>query len=142
MAGPIVLGFDGSPCAHAALRETAIIAKALGRSVVVTFGYATNPMGGENQDQERLIEEMAAKVLEEATTELRAAGVEVEAAIVHDRPAASLLDVAAQRGASLIVVGTNSESPMLGAILGSVPQKLLHKSPIPVLVVPAPPDAE
>ncbi|MFI5041932.1 MAG: universal stress protein, partial [Acidimicrobiales bacterium] len=69
---------------------------------------------------------------------LREAGVEVEVAIIHDRPAASLLDVAAQRQASLIVVGTNGESPMIGAILGSVPQKLLHRSPIPVLVVPAP----
>jgi len=141
MSGDIVLGFDGSPCARAALRETAIIAKALGRGVIVTFGYATNPMGGENQDQEELIERMAADILVEAKTHLEEAGVAVEVAIVHDRPAASLLDVADQRGASMIVVGTNGESPMMGAILGSVPQKLLHRSAIPVLVVPAGSDA-
>jgi nucleotide-binding universal stress UspA family protein len=138
MSGDIVLGYDGSPCARAALHEAAIIAKALGRRVIATFGYATNPMGGENQDQERLIVAMATKTLDDAVSYLQAAGVEVEIAIIHDRPAASLLDVAAQREASLIVVGTNGESPMLGAILGSVPQKLLHRSPIPVLVVPAP----
>lgn len=139
MSGAIVLGFDGSPCSRAALRETAVMAKALGRGVIATFGYATNPMGGENQDQEQLLERLAAETLAEAATYLRDAGVDVEVAIIHDRPAASLLDVAAQRDASLIVVGTNGESPILGAILGSVPQKLLHKSPIPVLVVPASP---
>jgi len=138
MSGEIVLGFDGSPCAQAALHETAIIAKGLGRSVIVAFGYATNPMGGENQDQERLIEQMAEKTLADATSYLEAAGVSVKTAIVHDRPAAGILDVANQRGASLIVVGTNGENPILGAILGSVPQKLLHTSRIPVLVVPAP----
>jgi len=141
MHGDIVLGFDGSPCARAALHETAVIAKALGRGVIATFGYATNPMGGENQDQEEIIERMAADILAEARTYLEGAGVAVEVAIVHDRPAASLLDVAEQRGASMIVVGTNGESPMKGAILGSVPQKLLHRSAIPVLVVPAGPDA-
>lgn len=139
MSGEIILGFDGSPCARAALRETAVIAKALGRGVIAAFGYATNPMGGENQDQERLIERMAAETLAEATTYLHEAGVAAEPAIVHDRPAASLLSLAETHAASLIVVGSNAESPMLGAILGSVPQKLLHLSPIPVLVVPAPP---
>jgi len=138
MSGEIVLGFDGSPCARAALHETATIAKALGRSVIVTFGYATNPIGGENQDQERLIAEMAARMLAEAVDYLVAEGVPVEAAVVHDRAANSLLDVAVERGASLIVVGNHSEG-ILGAILGSVPHKLLHRSPVPVLVVPLPP---
>lgn len=106
--------------------------------MIVTFGHATNPIGGENQDQERLIEEMARDVTAEAANYLQKAGVPVEVAIVHDRPAASLLDVATQRHATLIVVGTHGRNPMVGAILGSVPQKLLHVSPVPVLVVPIP----
>jgi nucleotide-binding universal stress UspA family protein len=36
----------------------------------------------------------------------------------------------------VIVVGTYSERPLSGAILGSVPQKLLHIAEQPVLVVP------
>jgi nucleotide-binding universal stress UspA family protein len=35
------------------------------------------------------------------------------------------------------VVGTYGESPLKGAILGSTPHKLLHMSPVPVVVVPA-----
>jgi nucleotide-binding universal stress UspA family protein len=41
-----------------------------------------------------------------------------------------------RHGASLVVVGTQGEHPLAGAILGSVPHKLLHVSPVPVLVVP------
>ncbi len=37
---------------------------------------------------------------------------------------------------STIVVGTTSERPITGLILGSVPHKLVHRSPVPVLVVP------
>ena len=37
----------------------------------------------------------------------------------------------------VIVVGTHGEHPISGVILGSVPPRLLHVSPFPVLVVPA-----
>jgi nucleotide-binding universal stress UspA family protein len=36
----------------------------------------------------------------------------------------------------MIVVGTHGEHPLAGAVLGSVPHKLLHLSDLPVLVVP------
>ena len=58
-----------------------------------------------------------------------------------ERPAEGLLHVAERHGASMIVVGTRDEHPITGAILGSVPHKLLHTSPIPVLVVPGPESA-
>jgi len=35
------------------------------------------------------------------------------------------------------VVGGTGERPIVGAVLGSVPHKLLYLSPVPVLVVPA-----
>ena len=44
----------------------------------------------------------------------------------------------APREALAIVVGGSGERPILGAILGSVPHKLLHRSTVPVLVVPTP----
>jgi nucleotide-binding universal stress UspA family protein len=56
---------------------------------------------------------------------------------VPERPAAALVDVADQRDARFIVVGTWGESPLRGAMLGSTPHKLLHIADRPVVVVPA-----
>ncbi len=54
------------------------------------------------------------------------------------RPSEALLSLAAEHDARMIVVGTASERPLTGIILGSVPHKLLHRSTVPVLVVPMP----
>ncbi len=64
------------------------------------------------------------------------AGVEAEPVLVPKRPAEALLALAAEHDARMIVVGSASERPLTGIILGSVPHKLVHRSPIPVLVVP------
>lgn len=40
--------------------------------------------------------------------------------------------------ARMIVIGTFGERPLMGVVLGSTPYKLLHRSPVPVLVVPVP----
>lgn len=138
MTAPIVLGFDGSEGSRAALDVTARLATALGAPVIVAFGYATTPLGGETRDEENAIRALGQRTADEAAEAMRAAGVEVEVALVHDRPAAGILDAAEQRGAQLIVVGTRGEGPLVGAILGSVPYKLVHTAKIPVLVVPPP----
>jgi len=54
-------------------------------------------------------------------------------------PGRALLQVASERKARMIVVGTHGERPLTGAVLGSVPHRLLHLSRVPVLVVPVRP---
>jgi nucleotide-binding universal stress UspA family protein len=76
--------------------------------------------------------------VEEAVARAREAGVDAESALVPKRPVAALLAVAGERSVRLIVVRTASERPLTGVILGSVPHKLMHRSTIPVLVVPVP----
>ena len=136
MTAPIVLGFDGSEGSRAALQVTADLALALGAPVVVAFGYATAPLGGETRDEEEGIRAIGQRAADEAATFMRSAGVTVEVQLVHDRPAAGILAVAAQHGARMVVVGSRGESPLVGAILGSVPYRLVHTARIPVLVVP------
>ncbi len=136
MTGEIVLGFDGSGGSKAALEQAIALARAFDTSVVVAYGYATNPVGGENQDQEEVVRELGLSIAHEAEAQLVAAGVTAEIAMIHDRPADGIIDVAVGRGARLIVVGSRGESPLTGALLGSVTYKLVHRSPVPVLVVP------
>jgi nucleotide-binding universal stress UspA family protein len=48
-----------------------------------------------------------------------------------------IAEIADQAGADVIVVGTRGHSPIVGAIVGSVTQGLLHTARCPVLAVPA-----
>jgi len=50
--------------------------------------------------------------------------------------ARNIAEVAEEAGADLVVVGTRGHSAIVGAILGSVTQRLLHLAPCPVLAVP------
>jgi nucleotide-binding universal stress UspA family protein len=48
----------------------------------------------------------------------------------------ALIDVAISHQAGLIVVGTRGRSDLTSMLLGSVAHEVVHKSPLPVLVVP------
>jgi nucleotide-binding universal stress UspA family protein len=138
MASTLVLGYDGSECAKAALQTAVETARAFGDGIVVAFGAGVYPIG-EDTDHQRLVRKLGSGLADEALAAIREAGIsQCEAAVVDARPAEALLNVAADRSARMIVVGTYGEHPITGAVLGSVPHKLLHLSPVPVLVVPVP----
>jgi nucleotide-binding universal stress UspA family protein len=140
MGPTIVLGYDGSDGSKAALTTAVAVAKAFAARLTIVFGYEPNPMGGESADYRHQLEELGKGVVGEAVAAALALDdtIEVEELIVPMRPAESLLETALQREALAIVVGGSGERPILGAILGSVPHKLLHRSTVPVLVVPTP----
>jgi nucleotide-binding universal stress UspA family protein len=140
MAGDIILGYDGSDGSKSALRVAVAVAKAFGAPLTLVFGYEPNPMGGETADYKKKLQKIGEDVLATAVEEAKALdpSVVVEPLVVPLRPAESLLEAANERDARVIVVGGNGERPIVGVILGSVPHKLLHRSTVPVLVVPTP----
>jgi nucleotide-binding universal stress UspA family protein len=136
--GQIVVGYDGSACGDAALASALGIAAELGDSVTVVFGYAPPGLwGGEIAEHEEAIEELGEKVLAKARGQAAERGVEIDAQLVAKRAAEALIEAAEQRDARMIVVGSFGDPPLKGMILGSTPNKLLHMSERPVLVVPA-----
>ena len=139
MAGDIVLGYDGSEGSKAALPVAVSVARAFDASLVVVFGYEPNPMGGETADYKQQLEKIGSAFVTSAVEEAHEVDptVHVEPLVTALRPVESLLEAANEREARVIVVGGTGERPLLGAILGSVPTKLLHRSTVPVLVVPA-----
>ena len=68
--------------------------------------------------------------------EAAAVGVRTVVEVLPQQPVQALIDAAHRHDGRIIVVGTHGESPLRGAVLGSVPHKLLHLSDRPVLCVP------
>lgn len=137
MARSIVLGYDASPGARAALGEALVLAKEFGDRLIIAFGVAPSGSVGEEWKQNvEALEDQARSLCGDALATALGAGVDAEVALVPERPHAALLSLAAERDARYIVVGGWGESPLRGAILGSTPHKLLHLSERPVLVVP------
>jgi nucleotide-binding universal stress UspA family protein len=137
----LVLGFDGSDVADAALGVAVDLAGRLGEDLVVVYAVAPPGRRGEEfRELERAVEEMGRSVVAVAQRRVEDAGVPAEVVFAHERPAQALLDVAHQRGARLIVLGTHGESAVKAALIGSTTYRLLHQTDVPVLVVPAPED--
>ncbi|HXQ61349.1 MAG TPA: universal stress protein [Acidimicrobiales bacterium] len=139
MASDIILGYDGSDGSKAALAVAVAVARAFDAPLSIVFGYEPNPMGGETADYKDKLEKIGQTMLAGALADAKKldAGVHTEVLVVPMRPVESLLEAALERQARVIVVGGTGERPIVGAILGSVPHKLLHRSEVPVLVVPA-----
>jgi len=139
MSSGVIVGYDGSSCAKAALSAALEVGKAYGEKVTIAFGYEVNPMAGEVKDYADALRDLANKRVAEAN-ELAAGtkDVTVDTVVIEQSPARALVALAEDRDARMIVVGTHGESPLRGALLGSTPHKLLHISDRPVLVIPSP----
>jgi len=136
VAGSLVVGYDGSDCAQAALEAAIDLAAATGDRIVIAFGYEPGGYGEEHGAHREEVRKFGERVTGPALERAAAAGVEAVLALVPERPTDALISLAEEHDARAIVVGSYGESPIRGAILGSTPHKLLHLSERPVLVVP------
>jgi nucleotide-binding universal stress UspA family protein len=126
----IVLGYDESPGSRPALAMAISLATRFDEPLVLVYGV--EPPGG-------LGEEFQAHqpAVSHAVAEAEGAGVRTVVEVLPQKPAQALIDAAHRHDGRVIVVGTRGESPLRGAVLGSVSHKLLHLSDRPVLCVPA-----
>jgi nucleotide-binding universal stress UspA family protein len=74
------------------------------------------------------------ELLDQMEEQAESAGVRVACELPEDEVISSVLEVARQRKADLIVVGSHGRSGIPRALLGSVAEGILRRSPIPVLV--------
>ncbi len=140
-AGPtIVVGYDGSDPARAAVTLAARRASKDGRLVIVhSYGLPPDFLGFPNYD--RLLTDRQAHgraVLDDLLLEGNdeVADVEYEIELLGGPPAQVIVDVARVHDADEIVLGTRGLSRARAA-LGSVSHEVIHLSDRPVTVVPA-----
>lgn len=137
MSETIVLGYDGSESANAALAHTGGVASRLGAQVVV-FAYYISPLGGgeATSDYRHALVNVGEHEVGRALADLEAQGVTASTRIEQGKAADVILAVAADVGASTIVVGTDEASPLSAAFIGSVVLRIVQRSTVPVVVVP------
>ena len=137
MFGTILIGVDGSGHADHAVHTVAKIAAETKDKVVVFHGVAVHQAKGTTYTTEARSD--AQHLVDRYVAQLTTAGVSA-AGEVHRELAigigGALVDVALSHQAGLIVVGTRGRSNVMSMLLGSVAQEVVHKSPLPVLVVP------
>jgi nucleotide-binding universal stress UspA family protein len=139
--GKILLAYDGSPCAAAALTTAISLAKA--ESARLTICTVVDPVAvaGQNApmpptqaalDRARA---QAQTLLEEAAGRARGAGVAAESQLLEGEPAFEIVRFAKEAGADAIVVGTHGRSGIKRFFLGSVAEETLRSASCPVVVV-------
>jgi nucleotide-binding universal stress UspA family protein len=133
----IVIGYDDTEPAKRALERAAELAKVFGASLVVTSVapvMAASARGGGPIDPTDP-PELHKQELAHAQAFLAEQGLEAKLQPAHGDPADTIVDVAEQEGADLIVVGTR-EPGMLERLLGtSVSAGVSRRAHCDVLIV-------
>lgn len=134
----IVLGYDGSKDAHAALRAAALLTEQLGASLHLVFCYKPPALlaGGNVGEQRDEICRIGRSRLDDGLRTLEGRAMTVEGELV-DASLEGLIAAGEQYSPVMIVVGHHGEGPLRGALLGATANKLLNQAERPVLVVPA-----
>lgn len=135
----IVVGFDGSELARAALAAARDIA-APGATITVVDAYWIPPEVKHYEFFEDLVgtfKQGAEELLGSAHHAFEGTDLNVRYLALDGSAPQVLADVARERGADLIVVGSRGLGRMR-AMIGSAVLGLLHDAPCPVLVVPRP----
>ena len=133
----IVVGTDFSEAADRALDHAVLLAAGSRASVacVHVFEDAPGPLATNDDPTPRLLAEIADAVTRSGAQRM---GVHVELIVRRGAPWEKLLNVAADLGADLIVVGAQGRRGLVhGLLLGSVATRVAATSTRCVLVVPA-----
>jgi len=77
----------------------------------------------------------ATKYLERVSSRLNRAGVHADTVILSGKPAESLISYAVSNGVDLVIMATHGRSGISKIIWGSVAEKILRATEIPVLLV-------
>jgi nucleotide-binding universal stress UspA family protein len=152
-AAPVLIAYDGSEVSRAAVRHAAELFA--GRPAVVatvwepgmaavamgmpdTMGVGTLPPDPVTIEAvDRVQHEHASTVAGDGAGFARSLGLAAEPQAVPDEldVADTLLGIARERGAAVIVVGSHGISGLRSRLLGSVSRKLLQHCDRPVLVI-------
>jgi nucleotide-binding universal stress UspA family protein len=133
VAFTVLVGYDGKPPSRAALDVALGLAGRLDGRVIIT--YLVGMSSDARTRAERHVEGQT--LTKGALLAAGNRGVTAEALIAERTVVEGLVGLSEERGADLLVVGDSRESPLAGALTGSVCHALVHRTTIPLVMVPA-----
>jgi nucleotide-binding universal stress UspA family protein len=149
--GPILIAYDGSDCAKAAVGEAARQLRDDRTVVVLTIWEPLDavpfwgvPMATMPSEMTEEVVAQANKVAGEGAVLAAESGLgEVETQVELGAPVwARIVEVAEQRDASVIVLGSHGRSGVGYAVMGSVATAVAHHAKAPVLITRAADDRQ
>ena len=82
------------------------------------------------------VEDAAAERVEAVTADLEAAGIDAVGNVVRGEPVDVIENAIADAGADIVVMPSHTRSGIQRVLLGSVTEKVVRVSPVPVVTVP------
>jgi nucleotide-binding universal stress UspA family protein len=140
----IVVGTDGSETAAEAVRQAIELARLTGAALEIVSAYEPVPRSRLREEAGDIPGDIAHAVgpredvnvtLQGAAGPAQEAGVAVTTHAREGDPADSILDVAEETKADLVVVGNKGMTGARRFLLGSVPNKISHHAPCGVYIV-------
>ncbi|MCT9011090.1 universal stress protein [Streptomyces rhizosphaerihabitans] len=137
MLRPVAAGIDGSPESLAAAHWAAREALRRGTALTLVHAWQWHPRPALSVPADMTQRAWAEDLLTGVSDGLRAAhpGLRVLDRSVEDAPVTALL--AAADEAALLVLGSRGLSGLTGYLLGSISQRVVARSPVPVVLVRA-----
>ncbi|OEU44000.1 universal stress protein [Methanosarcina sp. Ant1] len=137
----ILVATDGSESAVNAVSHGINIAKATGAEVhvlyVISTEYAvtTRTVRGWTDEFEESLAKRGAVAIDYVKGLGKEAGIKVEPVFLRGTPAEEILDYAEDNDIDLIMMGTHGLTGVKRFLIGSVAEKVLRHSKIPVMII-------
>jgi nucleotide-binding universal stress UspA family protein len=136
----IVIATDGSENTQKAVSYGIEIAKLSGATVhalyvVDTSSFSSIPMDAGWEEMYEILRKEGEKAVFEVKELGEAVGVEVREVLWEGHPSTEIIDFAENNNIDLIVMGTLGKTGLDRFLLGSVAEKVVRNSKVPVLVV-------
>ena len=141
----IIVGVDGSKGARAATQWVAAHAHQTNDTVVAVYAVPRSGLWELSAAQiniDKVLAEFQELLDGRWTAALRKAGVEYTTHVIRGDPATQLLRIAKREDASLLALGSKSHSNLADLIVGGTVHKVINRSDIPVVLIPAPQPAK
>jgi nucleotide-binding universal stress UspA family protein len=137
----ILVPTDFGPAANAALEQALDLARGLGAKITLLHVAWVAPSTSTACAEDftfpvRDLEDKARNALESAAARARATHTKVETLLAGGEVWQTILTAAHDRGADLVVMGTHGRRGLPRFLIGSVAERVVRLSTIPVLVVP------